>query len=60
MHPFPQIEYVIQDICTGSFGYETVICGNNDSTLEEGKLKDPIWEGQREERGAANLFDLSE
>ena len=56
MHPFPQVGYVLQDVSACSFGKKTVICGNNDSAVENGELKDPVCEEEREERGASDLF----
>lgn len=59
MHPFPQIGYVVQDISASSFGEETVICGNDDSAVEEGEIKVPICEEEGEERGPGNLLGSS-
>lgn len=59
MHPFPQIGYVIQDVSASSFGEETVICGNDDSPVEEGEIKVPVCEEEGEERGPGDLHSLS-
>ena len=59
MHPFPQVGYVVQDISACSFGEKTVICGNNDSAIEDGEVEDPIREEQGEERSAGDLLIMN-
>ncbi len=56
VHPFPQIGHVAEDVGAGGFGEKTVICGDDDSAVEEGEIEDPVYEELREERGAGYLF----